>query len=344
MGCANGSLKTGSEKNISHVNKQYKVQNTEGVEQTLKNMKKNKEQTKKFFKLEEDLSTLSEVKLSNVFISGQTYFDLLNSLSSNHHLESFSMGNLEIEGDSDILIALANILKKKEGLKKLELFTLHNLGDKKGKSIAMIMKECSNIETLILKEIELDEKEDAEYISLFLEKYSQNLKTFELVGIYFEKNFDLMISGLATNNSIENLILQKVGVDKKRIDSILNAISSNSSLSLLSLSNNPIGRGVAMLQEYHTNFKSLHTIELNNCSIKDKHFNKLMDILKSNPTIKLIFLNNNFITIESCEAVVQFFQVNQVLENLYILQNKLCKRDLMYKLSDHDLVKIVSEI
>ena len=118
-------------------------------------------------------------------------------------------------------------------------------------------------------------------------------------------------------------------------------MSTNPSLIRLDVSNNPVKNGVKIFSEiYLTNLK---TLQLNNCSIDEEAFYSLVDGVKKYENLLLLELNMNIIKEASKETFKIFFEENTSLMDMYILQNPICKRDLMYILKDSDLVKVVSE-
>ena len=82
---------------------------------------------------------------------------------------------------------------------------------------------------------------------------------------------------------------------------------------------------------------------MNNCDIDDEYFLELILGIKKSKSLKNLELNNNNITEQSTDTVKTFFDDNKSLESLYLLNNKICKRDMMSKLDDSDLIKIISE-
>lgn len=203
------------------------------------------------------------------------------------------------------------------------------------------MEGCKKVERLVIRDLELDEN-DAKYIGLIIRDYSSNLKHFEIAGIYFSSLTADFINGLFLNNSIQELVVNRIGLDENSFPQLVEAIVTNACLTSLDASNNPIKHGVNAFRDYKLN--NLIKLHLNNCDIDDEHLMNLLQGLKNNQTIKILELNNNFITEASCINFVPFFDDNKSMEQIYILNNKICKRDLTNKLKDHDLTKIIAEI
>jgi hypothetical protein len=308
---------------------------------------------KKFLKLNSDVKTALNVNLCNLLLESDTYYSLLTTLAGNHIVETFKMDNLEIQNTDSkrkivsyldhygMFIALANSLKGKPSLKSIELISLNNIGPKAGTSIAVILQKCPNVEKLILKEIELDEK-DADPIGKVLKHNSKNLKHFEFSGIFFEE-LDKIFDGLKENESIEVLILNKINLNPEFMDTFLPAVESNINLRLLDVSNNPLKNSVKSFGEFFANYYQLNEIKLNNCDINDDNLRDLLHSLKSNTSVKVLELNNNEISKHSMENIQAFFDLNKTLEYLYLLKNKIRRQDLEI-LDNNDLIKIISEI
>jgi hypothetical protein len=241
-----------------------------------------------------------------------------------------------------MMIALANSLKGKTSLKSVELLSLNNLGAKAGTSIAVIMQKCPNVERLVLKELDLEER-DAEPLGIMLQSYSSNLKRFELCGIFFKTELNKIFNGIKYNESIEELILNKINLNSEFMDTFLPGVESNINLRLLDVSNNPLKDSVKMFGEFFAPFGQLTEIKLNNCDINDDNLRDLLHSLKSNTSVKTLEINNNEITKLSCENIQAFFILNRTVEYMYLLKNKIRRQDLEI-LDSNDLAKIISEI
>jgi hypothetical protein len=241
----------------------------------------------------------------------------------------------------DVLVGLANALKGKLALKSLELVSLNNMGSKAGSSIKHIMKKCPNVEKLILKELDVEEK-DAEPIGLLLH-HSKNLKHFELSGIFFKSELNHIFEGLKENETIEFLIFNKINLNSEFMDTFLPGVESNINLRFLDVSNNPLGNSLKGFGEFFANYSQLAEIRLNNCDINDDNLRDLLHSLKSNTSVKTLELNNNEITKLSLENLQAFFVLNTTLEYMYLLKNKIRRQDLEV-LDNTDLIKIISEI
>jgi hypothetical protein len=242
----------------------------------------------------------------------------------------------------DILIALANSLKGKLALKSVELISLNNLGSKAGTSIAVIMQKCPNVEKLILKELEVEER-DAEPIGRLIQSYSKNLKHFELSGIFFKSELNKIFEGLKHNETIETLIFNKINLNEEFMNTFLPGVENNINLKFLDVSNNPLGPSLKRFGEFFAVYHQLAEIRLNNCDLSDDNLRDLLHSLKSNTSVKTLELNNNEITKLSIENIQAFFVLNKTLEYMYLLKNKIRRQDLEV-LDNNDLIKIISEI
>jgi hypothetical protein len=202
------------------------------------------------------------------------------------------------------------------------------------------MYDCHKIEKLVLKEIELEE-EDAEFIGSLLTNYSPNLIHFELCGIFFN-DLSKVFNGLKGNNTIEVLVFNKIKLTSDSMSSFLPAVETNKKLNRLDLSNNPIKDSVKLFGDYFEDYKLLTLLQLNNCAIHDDELTNLLHSLKNNTSILTLELNHNMITKVSADIISDFFILNQTIENIYMLKNKIRRRDLG-KLKNHDIAKIICE-
>ena len=100
---------------------------------------------------------------------------------------------------------------------------------------------------------------------------------------------------------------------------------------------------MSIFSENIEKLSNLSTLQLNNCDIDDECFLLLIEGIKKSKCLKHLELNNNNLTEYSADYVKVFFDENESLESLYLLNNQLCKRDMNKKLKDSDLTKIVSE-
>lgn len=351
MGCGNSKTEGHGHLSVYNPNKHYhhkrdgksagnfEMKNTAEIEAIQKQEIKTEE--KNFLKLAEEAKSLNEIKWEKLILDNQTYFDLLNAMGENNDLTSFTMDSVQIEGGSDKMISLARALMPKSQLKKLEFISMANLGHKKAKSIAKIMENCKLVDRLVLKDLDFTE-EDAKYIGVILSELSNNLIYFELSLAFFRSRQHDFIKGLSHNNSIQELILNKINLIEEDFKLLIQAVSTNFCLTKLDVSNNPVKMGVSAFKE-HTLLNLKH-LNMDNCDIDDGCFLNLLEGIKNSLTLIYLNLNNNYITEESKEQVKFFFEGNRVLEYFYILNNKLCKRDLAPKLNDEDLLKVVSEI
>jgi hypothetical protein len=335
-----------TEKNNNHSkkrdskNKLFHVQNTEEMEKIQKQVEMSAE-SKNFKKLQENAKSLEIIEWKDLILDEASYYDLVNALNSNNSITSFSMINVDISGNSDKLIHLAKSLMTKEKIINLKFQKLCNLGNKKAKSIAKIMEGCKNVERLVLNDIEFNEK-DAQFIGMILKNLSEHLTYFEVSLLFFNDKIQEFLDGLHTNNVIRELVLNKINLDEDSFTYLIEAVSKNICLKKLDVSNNPVKNGVAVFEKYK--LKNLEILQMNNCGIDDECFGTLLENIKSSNIIKTIELNHNDITEASIQAVVDYFAINTELEQMYILNNALCKRDLTYKLENKDLIKLVSEI
>jgi Leucine-rich repeat (LRR) protein len=202
------------------------------------------------------------------------------------------------------------------------------------------MYDCPKIEKLVLKELELEE-EDAEFIGSLLTNYSPSLIHFELCGIFFN-DLSKVFNGLKGNSTIEVLVFNKIKLTSDSMSSFLPAIETNKRLNRLDLSNNPVKDSVRQFGDYFEDFRMLRLLQLNNCAIHDDELSNLLHSLKNNTSILTLELNHNMITKNSTETISDFFILNQTIESIYMLKNKIRRPD-MEKLKNHDLAKIICE-
>lgn len=234
-------------------------------------------------------------------------------------------------------------MKKKDNLKSFTLFGIDTLGDQKGKSLAILMKECKSIETLVLKEINLN-SEDAPLIAKMLSLYSSSLKFLDLSGNFFHKELSAVLDSFKNNNSIVSIRLQKMNLTEKPFMHLLQAIKNSSSLTELDVSNNSIKSGVEHFKSVAEDLKKLEILQLNNCEIDDSSFVLLVGGLKLNKSLKTMELNNNKLTEKSGTHIKDLLDNAKTIEYLYILQNKVRMRDLINILDNSSYSKVIGEL
>lgn len=290
--------------------------------------------------LEINSRTSRIVEWKNLSIDQLIYFKLLNSLSENDNLLGFILRDVDITGESDKLIELAKILMTKSNLRILEFHSLFNLGKKKGKSIAKIMEICNKVEKLVLDNLELEEQ-DAEFIGLILKNFTESLIYFEISLVFFENNLQSFLDGLYSNNNIRELVLNKINLTCDYFVFLLEAVSTNSCLIRLDVSNNPIREGVRGFGEFP--LMNIVTLQMNNCGIDDFCMSLLLKGLENNNSIRIIELNQNEITNDAVDDIKLFFEKNSALKTMYLLNNRIGKNALRSKLSSADNIKIVAD-
>lgn len=240
------------------------------------------------------------------------------------------------------MIHLSNILKMKHSLKILNLSSNDNLGHNKGRSLFKVLKYCSKLEELVLREFRFEDS-DSENINLFLTKYSNSLLKLDLSGNFFSSaNLDIILKGIALNLNIKNLILEKMNLTNFNIENLTKNLSCN--IKMLNLSNNSLKESAKYFNE--NSFKLMHLthLYLNNCHITDENLPLLLQALEKSIYLELLEMNSNNITAKSCEYFQMFFNINKSVKTYYILNNKIRKRDLENFLTNENLIKVISEM
>jgi hypothetical protein len=296
---------------------------------------------KNYIKLAKEAKELEEICWKHLSLEKQTFFDLLNQLEENNNLNTFHIENVVIDSAADKMILLARVLMKKCNLKILKFISLNNLGRKVGKSIAKIMEGCKLIEKLVLKDLDIQEDE-SKFIAYILENLSENLIYFEMSLIFFSSKKDVFLSGIEKNIKLREVVLQKISLSEDDFTFLVNALSNNEGLKRLDVSDNTVRSGTSVFK--FVTLSNLETLQMNNCSIDDESFINLLEGIERYTSISILELNRNLITKVSCKNLAEYFHKNITLKNLYILHNKLCKRDLDSMLSNDNLVKLISEI
>jgi len=299
------------------------------------NNKKDESILKKF---EASSKSSTIVEWKNLTIDQVIYLDLLSYLSENNQIKSFIFKNVDISGDFDKLIELAKILMHKENLKNLEFHSLSNLGNKKGKSIAKIMKHCKNVERIVIDNIDLEE-EDAEFIGCILKNFTESLVYFQISLVFFGRQMRNFLDGLYSNNEIQEIVLNKINLTEDYFIFLLEAVSTNKCLIRLDVSNNPIKEGARGFIDYP--LRNLKTLQMNNCDIDDNNLSVLLKGLYNNRCLRILEINQNQITADACNDIALFFQGNDYLETIYMLNNKIKKDVLCDYLNSDNLSKVV---
>jgi Ran GTPase-activating protein (RanGAP) involved in mRNA processing and transport len=122
---------------------------------------------------------------------------------------------------------------------------------------------------------------------------------------------------------------------------LLEAVSKNSCLIRLDVSNNPINEGVRGFHEF--SLMNIVTLQMNNCGINDLYLSIVLKGLQTNNSLRILELNQNEITNDSINDVKEFFDKNSTLKTIYLLNNQIEKNALSNVLRSADLIKIVSD-
>lgn len=269
----------------------------------------------------------ADVEFRNFIFSQDIYFELLNILKTNENIETLKWSNILFQGSTDVLPQLYHILKGKKSLTRLELEYITNLGNKKGNALYRLSRELPNLSAVILKEIEL-EPEDAEFIGMLIAKSSENLTYFEVDNIYFMEKTDYLLDGLNQNNSIKELVLNRLGLTESNFDFLISSLVTNYCLTKLDVSHNPIGKGVESIKKYP--LVHLTDLIMNSCNIKSNDFKLLCEGIESNKELKVIELNGNQIDNKpvSVKAIENFFKNNNTIQIFSIKNNMILREDV----------------
>jgi hypothetical protein len=295
-----------------------------------------------FINTAKQASIIKNIVVEDIQIEKQPFYDFLNEISRNHILEQFKMRNVEINGEFKKMISIVNTLRYKKTLKSLELIKLPDLGDKKGKACLCLIDELPNLERLIFQECDLEDN-DQEFISNIISLNKKNLIYFDISGNFFQNRILKLLSSFKNNENFQTIILEKLNIDQFSVDVLLFALQNNNRLKELNLSNNPIKNGIFYFKSFLKHNPNLIKLLLINCNIDDYHLFILFDGLKENKCLLELNLNYNEITSEATNHIKEFFEKNQTLNNLYLLNNKITFKDLEFILHNQDLSKCIVE-
>lgn len=335
MGCTNGSCLNSPNTKISS----YGF--SKGRSEEIKALRKQKltQEESLFLDYHERAKKDKVVKLSNLTLSSDIYFELLNAISKNTVIEELILSDIRFEGCVEAITQLYHAIKTKNSIEELRLEYLNNIGHKKGKGLYNLTKELQ-LKRIIFKELEFIE-EDSDYIGMLIAKNNVHLEYFQLENVFFGKKLNYVLDGINVNNSIKELVLSKLGLNKDNFDFLISALVSNTSLILLDVSDNPIKDGTEAFKKYTLN--DLEILKMNNCDIESLDFHSLCEgINGKTKRIKFIELNNNQIsnaapTIKGLELL---FKENKSLERIALYNNPIKRSDFAEYMKDKDYSKI----
>ena len=281
-----------------------------------------------------------EVNFCNLVLSQDIYFELLQILKTNEKIEFLNWTNILFQGSTDVIPQLYHILKGKSTLKKIEFDYITNLGNKKGNALYRLSRELPSLESVVLKEIEL-EQEDAEYLGLLIAKSNKNLIYFELESIYFFDKTEYFLDGFNQNNSIKELVLNKLNLNANNFEFLIQALTTNNCLTTLDVSNNPIGHGTEAIKKYP--LVNLEKLIMNNCSIYSDDFSLLCQGIEKDKQLKHVEMNNNNIdnSAIAVKAIERLFKENKVLQVFSLKFNSIGKVDIEQYVDDKAFQRIM---
>ena len=332
MGCSNSpSTKTHKPHNYFHL-KSKEIENLR--------MQVESKEEKLFLDVYHNAKSDEEVRFKNLILSQDIYFELLGILKTNQKIESLICSNLLFQGLTDVIPQLYHVLKGKKTIKRLQFEYITNMGNKKGKALFRLSTELPSLESLILKEIDL-EPEDAEFLGLLIAKSSERLTYLEIVSIYFFDRTNYLLDGFNVNNSIKELILNKLDLDAKNFEFLISSLVSNYCLSTLDVSNNPIGPGTEAIKKYP--LVNLVILIMNNCSINSDDLSNLCEGLEKNKMLKTVELNHNKIDNSAIgvKGIEKLFKANETIQIFSLKNNKITKVDIEEYVEDIAFQKIL---
>ena len=305
--------------------------------ETLRRKLQTKEE-KEFLDIAMNLKKEEDCEIKNVVLTSEIYFELLNYLQKNQVIKSLSMNNINFLNPTNVLTQLYHSIKGKNGIKKIELKYLSNLGNKKGKSLCKICQDLPNLEHLELNEIELEE-EDAEYLGGLLIK-CKKLTYFDIKSIYFFDKTNYFLDGINANNSIKELYLNRLGLKPNNFEFLISALQTNFCLEILDVSDNDIGRGVSEIKKHP--LVNLTDLLLNNCGLDGDDFGFLCEGLEESTTLKNLEVKHNQIkgTAFAVSGVVALFKKNKVIQRIVMFGNPVNKGDIEDHIDPTDYGKI----
>jgi hypothetical protein len=228
-------------------------------------------------------------------------------------------------------------------LKQVKLVSLIKAGKKLAKSIAKILQDSPNVEKISLVELDFTDA-DSEFLGDILSNNYPNFKILKLSGIFLGENIKYFLEGLKDNIYIEELTLQKMNLKKENIFFLLNSLKNNNHVASLDISNNPIGNAVKYFRDDPEYFNYLKTLKMNNCDINNENVEYLLDSFKLNKSVICVELNTNQLTNECKEHFISMFNLNDTIKTIYLLKNKIYKRQISSSFKNKDIVKLVMEI
>ena len=282
-----------------------------------------------------------DIVLKNLILNQDIYFALINNMLSNDSVESITFSNILFEEKIDVLLQLFHIVKDIHTIKHLCFEFLSNLGNKKGKSLYEIVKKNLGLQSLILRELDLD-KEDAEFLGRIIAKCTDNLTRIEIESIQLFEYTNYLLDGFNVNNCIKELYLNKIGLKWDNFEFLISALSTNSCLVILDVSNNPIGKGTDVLIQFP--LENLNELIMNNCNIDDNAFASLCEGLIKCKKVETIELNYNGITqaAKSVCALKKLFEKNgDVIAIMSMKNNEITREDIEEFIDGSDLKKIL---
>ena len=144
------------------------------------------------------------------------------------------------------------------------------------------------------------------------------------------------------NNCIKELYLNKIGLKWDNFEFLISALSTNSCLVILDVSNNPIEKVTEKLIRYP--LQNLNELIMNNCNIDDNAFSSLCEGLIKFKKVETIELNYNEITqaAKSVCALKKLFENNgDVIAIMSMKNNEIKREDIDEFLNGSDLKKIL---
>ncbi len=228
-------------------------------------------------------------------------------------------------------------------LRSIEIINISNIGEYAGSAFYVLCKKLSSgLLTLKLSSVEFQES-DIKYIST---GFTQLINLEQLSLNEFNLNNTSAIelfNGLKYLSNIKFLNLERMNIDFNLSEKVFESLSQLNSLVELDLSNNPIkSKAFGVIKVLESN-EGLKILKLNNCSIDDSDFEKMLPLFNSISSVEIIEMNENSITIEAATFFKDLFSEESKIKEVYLLKNKITYKDVKPYLSSKDNKKLIME-
>ena len=254
--------------------------------------------------------------------------------------------NLKFGLDSEYCAVLARLIPHVPHLKKLYLFSYHNIGQ--GGTVPLVtsltihnsleklllhntgigVEDCRALSELLssstgLKKLDIAYNDlPPEAVELIIRGLHHNttLKWLNMDRSHFSlQNIISLASVLSTNHTLVDLNLLRCNIDSDGACQLASALCTNDTLQKLDLRGNPIG--VKGATEFAEMLRTNHTfvyLNLGNCEIDSDGACQLASALCTNDTLQKLYLGSNPIGVKGATAFAEMLLKNKSLKVLYL--------------------------